>query len=1058
MANGCQANSLTQALMSPVLMRMNFNVPRQLRLTLGISLTLLAMLFTGGRLAADRQPQPEFRLTPAGTLIRDAATHQPAVGALPVNLIRSPDGRYLIAVNSGFGIQRNATHKLHQSLAVIDLAARPAPTVIQNVYVPVPQSVCVGAVFVPPPHPDGTCTFYVSGGHENKIWRFQFVPGARQPLQPGVSNFNTPLEAPFIEVSGLAAEPPSPRYNNNLAAVFPLGLALSTDGETLYTANNLGDSLGLIHHHQGKPELESLKLQNPKRPNQATYPYEVKVVPTGQGDKVYVSCWGDGSLAVVNPTTKAVRFVDIGRHPTAMTLDRAQTRLYVVNSDGDAVSVMDTATDTEIERIALRLDERNQGGTSPQSLALDEDETTLYVANARANCVAVVRLGAQARPTAQRHDASEARHQSASKKPSRKTKVRSEPESTAEPERRQQASVVKGFIPTGLYPSAVAVVGRTLVVGNGKGTGFENSSVVANTSGRFPNAPNDRFPAEAESGRQGGQYSVALVAGTLSRIPLPDDRQLADYTRQTLQNNGLLGPHKTRLFKGPSPIRHIIYIIKENRTYDAVFGDLERAGNGLPADGDPYLAIFGAGEAAIARDGTPQDITPNHRALALRFGLFDRFFVNSEASPDGHNWATAALSSDYTDKAFRWEYSRRSRTYDYEGFNRLPNFAPRQGVPPAFDLPVTADDIERYLVRFIPYRQGARDIAEPDTLYLWDAAARAGLTYRNYGEFVGTVSQVELDAINRNQRRSYPDLTPNVTATPTKKTLEGHVCPTFRNFDMHTPDAMTTDSYLAALNSHGQTDPLITVQHPDARFRGTSRLGAWLAEFQQCVETRQTTGRDELPNFSIVRLPNDHTSGMMPGLPTPQFHVADNDYALGRLVEAVSTSPYWKDTAIFVVEDDAQNGPDHVDCHRSVALVISAYNRPGQLIHEYHTTVSLIRTMELLLGLPPMNALDANAVPMDIFQDKPDLRPYRAILPRVAAGNLLVAPPQTAREAAMVRWCQAMNLAHADLEDADALNAIIWYATCGSHRPPPAQSPDLPVFAALAQGVAGRDE
>lgn len=415
MANGCQANSLTQALMSPVLMRMNFNVPRQLRLTLGISLTLLAMLFTGGRLAADRQPQPEFRLTPAGTLIRDAATHQPAVGALPVNLIRSPDGRYLIAVNSGFGIQRNATHKLHQSLAVIDLAARPAPTVIQNVYVPVPQSVCVGAVFVPPPHPDGTCTFYVSGGHENKIWRFQFVPGARQPLQPGVSNFNTPLEAPFIEVSGLAAEPPSPRYNNNLAAVFPLGLALSTDGETLYTANNLGDSLGLIHHHQGKPELESLKLQNPKRPNQATYPYEVKVVPTGQGDKVYVSCWGDGSLAVVNPTTKAVRFVDIGRHPTAMTLDRAQTRLYVVNSDGDAVSVMDTATDTEIERIALRLDERNQGGTSPQSLALDEDETTLYVANARANCVAVVRLGAQARPTAQRHDASEARHQSASK-------------------------------------------------------------------------------------------------------------------------------------------------------------------------------------------------------------------------------------------------------------------------------------------------------------------------------------------------------------------------------------------------------------------------------------------------------------------------------------------------------------------------------------------------------------------------------------------------------------------------------------------------------------------
>ncbi|MFQ3640198.1 MAG: beta-propeller fold lactonase family protein, partial [Chloracidobacterium sp.] len=1029
-----------------------------------LSLMLLALLFAGGPIAADRvaQPQPEFRLTPAGTLIRDAKTHQPAVGALPVKLVRSPDGRYLVVVNSGFGMQRNATHHLHQSLAVIDLAARPAPVVIQNVYVPAPQSVCVGAVFSPTRTEAGSYTLYVSGGNENKIWCFQFTPGAERPLTPAADDFNVPVEAPFLDVTTMATEPASPRYNNNFAPVFPLGLALDAAGDTLYSANNLGDSLGILHLNRDQPSLSSVKLQNPKRPTQATYPYEVVVVSTAQGEKVYVSCWGDGSLAVVNPGRQAVKFIELARHPTAMALDRAQTRLYVVNSDGDAVSVIDTSRDVEIERIALRLDERQRGGASPQSLALDETESVLYVANARANCIAVVALGEQARPAgatngAQRSTAPTSR-QPSNRQPSKQRQRSKETEREAESAEKPQMSRVRGFIPTGLYPSAVAVVGNLLIVGNGKGTGFENSSVVATSSGRFPNAPNDRFPVGTGQHQQGGQYSVALVGGTLSRITLPDDRQLADYTRQTLQNIGLLGARRTRLFSGASPIKHIIYVIKENRTYDSVFGDLEKAGDGTPADGDPYLALFGAGDAAVARDGTAQIVTPNHRALALRFGLFDRFFVNSEASPDGHNWATAALSSDYTDKAFRWEYSRRSRTYDYEGFNRLPNFAPRAGVPPAFDLPATAEDIERFLDRFIPYRQGARDVAEPETLYLWDAVARAGLTYRNYGEFVGTVSQAELDAINANRRRTYPDLTPNVTATPTKKALEGKVCPTFRNFDMHTPDAMTTDSYLAAVQSAGAVDAVISLQHPDGRFRGTSRLGAWLDEFNQYVEARKATGRDALPNLSMVRLSNDHTSGMTPGLPTPQFHVADNDYALGRLVEAVSTSPYWKDTAIFVVEDDAQNGPDHVDCHRSVALVISAYNRPGRLIHEYHTTVSLIRTMELLLGLPPMNALDANAVPMAIFQDQPDLRPYRALLPTVAASNLLVGPPKTAQEAAMVRWCRAMNLAHADLEDADELNDIIWYAACGDRRPGPGPSPHLPVFAALAQGVAERDD
>ena len=233
---------------------------------------------------------------------------------------------------------------------------------------------------------------------------------------------------------------------------------------------------------------------------------------------------------------------------------------------------------------------------------------------------------------------------------------------------------MQGFIPTGQYPSALALIGNNLFVGNGKGTGVENSSVVVNNSGRAPNTPNDRFPVGGgREGSQGGQYSVSLVTGNISVIDVPNDPQLVQYTQQVMRNNNLLGARQTRLFPGVSPIKHVIYIIKENRTYDQVFGDLPRSGNGKAADGDPRLAIFGAGQAAARPDGTAQTVTPNHQALALRFGLFDRFFANSEASPDGHNWSTAAFSSDYVDKAYRWEYGRRGRGYDYEGFNRLPD-------------------------------------------------------------------------------------------------------------------------------------------------------------------------------------------------------------------------------------------------------------------------------------------------------------------------------------------------------------------------------------------------
>jgi YVTN family beta-propeller protein len=1005
-----------------------------------VVLLVIACLLIGSIIAtsssahhsAVQEPASQGRpITPAGTLVHDVTTKRTAVGALPVGFVRSPDklgpggqGRYLIAVNSGYGVQfRTGGNRGEQSLSVIDLNLKPA-AVIQNVYFPSPQSVNVGVVFSPRSETDGSHSLYVSGGFENKIWIFRFHPARKLPITPASPGPETKVEAPFIDVSGFAEEAKSARYNSDHAPVYPTGLAIGADGNTLFVANNLGDSLGVITGLRSDRKLLSIPLRHDGK--QLLYPYGVAVLP-GPRYKVYVSCWNDDTVAVINPFHGELALVRIavGRHPTAMLLNPENTRLYVANSNDDSVSVIDTQTDREIERISVRLSETVPQGNSPEGLALNGDD--LYVANAHSNSVAVVELSARSRGSAESRGESDGDW--------------------------SERSTVRGFIPTGQYPSALAVVGKTIFVGNGKGTGVENSSSVVNNSGRVPNAPNEQYPPGSTGRRYGGQYSVSLVVGNISAVNAPDDPALARYTQQVMRNNGLLGPERARLFAGRSPIKHVIYIIKENRTYDQVFGDVAASGDGTKADGAGSLAIFGAGSAAARPDGRKQDISPNHRALALRFGLFDRFFVNSEASPDGHNWSTAAFSSDYVDKAFRWQYSRRGRTYDYEGFNRLPNYQFLKGAPSLFAPDAAAEDVAGYLRKYIPYLHGDRDVAEPATLYLWDAAARAGLTYRNYGEFLATLSEADIKEVRENREKTYPDISATVSAFPTKKSLEGRFNTQYRNFDMATPDAMTVDSYRAA--REGNVDPLINAAHTEARFRGNSRLGAWLDEFRVFAAERAAGTADRLPNLSVMRLSNDHTDGLTAHKPTPQFYVADNDYALGLLAEAVSNSPYWKDTCIVVVEDDAQDGPDHVDAHRSVALLISAYNRPGALVHEFHNTVSLIRTIELLLGIEPMNQLDATATPINIFRTErdlqPDLRPYKALLPDVALDNLLTPPARDATTAYWMRRTAEQNMAHADMADPETLNRIIWFSVKGA-TPMPA-SARLPLFDAMRLGL-----
>jgi YVTN family beta-propeller protein len=1005
-------------------------------------LVVIALCATSLAFSQDRSPSndpaSEGRpITPAGSLVLDATTGRPAVGSLPVAFVRSPDhaakdggGRYLISVNSGYGIQFNAaTNPEQQSISVLDLNAQPSPQVIQNVYFPSPQSAQVGAAFSPEPDSTGSYTLYVSGGFENKIWMFRFRPNAPQPVSPPSNGPNTKVTAPFLSVSGFATEAPSPRYNDNQEPVYLLGIALSADGDSLFLANDLGDSLGIIRGLRSDRRLMRVDLFD-GHPGHFVYPYGV-VAWSAPGSretrKVFVSCWATSSVAAVdvNHPEKPATFIPVGRHPTAMLFNAALTRLYVANSDADSVSVIDARTDRVVETISVRLSENALPGGSPEGLALSADGATLYVANAHSNAVAVVALGPAAMGVSAHKE--------------------EEKSSDDDDEKSPQRSQVRGFIPTGQYPSALAVVGGSLFVANGKGSGFENSSLVANDSGRAPNTANDRFPAGTGGTRQGGEYDVALIAGTISQIAEPGPRTLVNYTSQVMRNDGLIGAPDVHLFAGASPIHHVIYIIRENRTYDEIFGDVEKAGIGQPADGDSALAIFGDGSAARQPGGPPQEITPNAHTLAQRFGLLDRFFVNSEASPDGHNWTDAAFSSDYVDKAYRWNYSRRGRGYDFQGTNREPDIWATRGQPPILPLPATPDDLAHLIQRYVPYLNGSRDVAEPETLYLWDAAARAGLTYRTDGEEVATISQAEMDAFNANREREYPDLTPTVVAFPLKKSLEGHSSPTHREFDLYTPDSMTADSYGAAVESHSQAAALISSSNPDPRFRGYSRVSSWLTKFRGYVEALRKGEPDFFPSFNIVYLPNDHTSGFRPHMPTPQFYIADNDYALGLLVQEVSSSLYWKDTAIFVLEDDAQNGPDHIDAHRSPALVISAYNRPGALVHQYHSTVSLIRTMELLLGMSPMNQLDASASPIDVFQPQPDLTPYQAILPNVSLKNLIVQSSPDLETARMIRRSEHQNFEAPDLADADTVNRILWFSVRGSHEPYPG-STRLPIF------------
>ncbi|MEO9038283.1 MAG: beta-propeller fold lactonase family protein [Gemmatimonadaceae bacterium] len=671
--------------------------------------------------------------------------------------------------------------------------------------------------------------------------------------------------------------PRTGRGNNGTR--YPAGLAPSPDGHFLYVAENLSDSLAVI-------DLSSRQIV--QRFSTERYPYDVVVDKAGA---VYVSAWGGYTVSAFTtrsgPTPlQADGRIAVARHPSALALNADGTRLFVASGSTDHVAVIDTKRKRVIARLLDPPPAGPREGATPNGLSLSSDGTRLFVAEADANAVAVFDLTA----------------------------------ATSNVASATGTDALSGRIPSGWYTCALVQVGSDLLVASGKGRGS-----VANLKGPTPRASGGT-PA-----MRGPQYSLALIDGGLMRVPLADTRgdALAKFTTRVAVANGWNGP--SRLHRYPR-FEHVIYIIKENRTYDQVFGDDPQG------DGDSSLVFF------------PRAISANHHALADRFGLFDRFFVNAEVSPDGHNWSMAAYATDYLEKTVPSNYSQRGRSYDYEGLNRGAG------------------------LRSVP----EDDVAEPADGYLWNLAEKKGITFRNYGEFVVPSGRDPGDALPAGYRGNKPF-------------LFSHTNPLYPGFDLAIQD-----------------------QH---------RADIWIDEL------KTFSAKDSMPALEIVRLPNDHTSGLTAGSYAPLSAFADNDLALGRMIEALSKSPFWKNTVVFVLEDDAQNGADHVDAHRSTMLVISAYNRPGA-IHRFVNTTDVLRTIEEILGLDSMSQFDYFGRPLrDIWTSDADLRPYSALTPAVSLDERNPRGTRGARASAK------LDFGVEDAADETAFNDILWRAIKGPNVP-----------------------
>jgi len=663
----------------------------------------------------------------------------------------------------------------------------------------------------------------------------------------------------------LIIAPPRPK-----AVVWVAGLDIDEKEGTVYAAGKESRMLYMLNLTERKL-VGSIPL--PATPYTCllsrTHPY------------LYVSLWGGSGVAFVDRHSGAIeRIVKVGDHPCDMIESPDGRRLFVANANNNTVSVLSVGEARVEEDIICSVLPDAKNGSTPNGLALSQDGGTLYIANADNNYIALIDVHTEG------------------------------------------AAHSLGFIPTGWFPTCVKVLpgsGR-IVVANGKG-----GSSQANPGGPNPNSP-----------RHSSEYIGSLFKGSLSRIDVPDEKRLSTYSMQVYANSRIMhlpsGPASGNPIPdkegGRTPIEHVFYVIKENRTYDQVLGDM-KGGNG-----DPSLTIFG------------EEVTPNQHELAREFVLLDNFYADAEVSADGHNWTMGAYATDYVRKTWPTLYGGRGGEYEYEG-----------GYPDAY----------------------------PSAGYLWDDCKRCGVSYRTYGEFTELPEH------------------PGDSTVPMLPSLVGHTAPHFRGWDLTYSDIQ--------------------------------RYSDWEKEFSEYERT------GDLPRFQTIKLPNDHTEGTHSGRLTPRAFVAQNDQALGMIVDRVSHSPYWRTSAIFVIEDDAQDGADHVDAHRTTALVISPYVRHKAVDSELYSTSSMIRTMELILGMPALSQFDASATPMfNSFQNAPDTTPfvYQKAKIDLEEKNRPGAYGQARSD--------EMDFSKADAAPEDELNEIVWRSVRGADSPMPA-----PVRSAFVQ-------
>ena len=891
---------------------------------------------------------------PSSKVLLDPAPGRPApTNSLPTAVVISPDGKYLAALNDGFGTKESA---YDQSITVLNISTngmhdfpdkRFARNALQTYFLGLGFSadgkhLYASVASLTDPNGRGTKStgngIAIYGFSDGNVTPQSFIPIPLQRLKTG-------QHATIGDVAEGTAVP------------YPAGLAVITtqDQQRLLIADNLSDDALLMEIPSGKIIYRFDLSSGQQVPS--SYPYGV--VATADGKRGYCSLWNSSEVAELDLTSgQVLRRIpllapqvktDTGSHPTALLLSPDEKRLYVTLANRDLVAVIDTFSGNLAGLLSTRLPGQEQGGNYPNALAQNADGSRLFVALAGSDAVALI-------------------------DPAKFTPL--PPGPTEGLEARARTAI--GFIPTEWYPTAVAVAGNELFVASGKGKGT---------------GPNGLHTAEmgAKATRE-HPYIPTLLHGSISRLKMAEiDTHIKEMTAEVRESNGMDG--KDRSIKLPTnAIRHVIYIIKENRGYDQILGDLS-IGNA-----DLSLCMYG------------EDITPNQHKLARQFGVIDNFYDSGEVSGDGHVWSTAAISSDYTEKTWQISYRGDERSYDYEG-----------RVSDAY-----------------PLRLGQADVNEPGTGYIWKNVASHGLSYRNYGEYVSSEWCDEVRPASPTEGPAGPqggycartEISPgqnlpsqigNPKGGPspwpwkipliardvaTKPELVDHFDPNFADFRLDYPDQLRADEFIN--------------------------------EFEEFVEARKKGSGKELPNFIILRLPNDHTSGTRRGKPTPEASIADNDLALGRVVEAVSHSPYWDDTAIFVLEDDAQGAADHVDAHRSIALVISKYS-PGStespfLDHSSYSTVNMIHTMEELLGLPPMNNNDARAELMSpFFSASSRQHPFDAD-PRNLRNRLVF---QTNRPTAPgAKESAKMDFSHADAADSKRLNAILWHSRMGSRAVP----------------------